>query len=102
VPQVIVLLHPKPNLRAVAEQPAETERHLGRHSGLVAGDIVERHGADLHCQRSMTARYPEGVEGIGNYIPRMAWGSPAKPGWVLSHDGLSGIVRSQQGMHFYP
>jgi hypothetical protein len=26
VPQVVVLLHSKPDLRAVAEQPAETER----------------------------------------------------------------------------
>src|SRR5205085_6614787 len=58
-PEIVRLLHPDPQIRAVAAELAETKGHLGRHRRGSCEDAVKRLPSDAEPLRSVTHGHAE-------------------------------------------
>src|SRR5215210_7075792 len=85
VPKVVVLLHPEPEIRAVAAELADPERHFGSDPRLLSEDAVQGLARNAELLRNGRDRHLECRHGD---FPSKA------PGWLGARSGCRSVLRA--------
>src|SRR5829696_2859408 len=85
VPKVVVLLHAEPEIRAVAAELADPERHFGRDPGLLSEDAVQ----GLARNAELLRKGRDGILSAG-----MVTSLSKAPRWLGARSGCRSVLRA--------